>query len=205
MARTKKSLDNVDITDLLKDLNKEFSTTETLPRVKSELLSLDIVLGGQGIPLGKTIEIASASGVGKSTLLLHVSRNLCRQGYRVVWLDTEYATDDELLRKMGLMDYKDDLFNIFQVGTFEEVEKILDTLMPTGQVQFIVLDSLANLTSAANLASTVYNKDIAKSVENKQVAGDARSQTMFMKKYKTMCAKNNITMFFVNQLITFRS
>lgn len=203
MARSKKSLDNLDIDNLLKDLNKEFSTTESLPRVKSDLLSLDIVLGGQGIPLGKTIEIASASGVGKSTLLLHVSKNLCRKGYRVVWIDTEYATDDELLEKMGLMEFKGNLFNIFPVGTFESVEKILDTLIPTGQVQFVVLDSLANLTSEANLASTVYQKDVAKSVENKQVAGDARSQTLFMKKYKAMCAKNNVTMFFVNQLRQF--
>ena len=204
MARTKKDINDIDINSVLKDLDKSFAPPEQLPRVKSDLLSLDIVLGGQGIPLGKTIEICSASGVGKSTLLLHVSKNLCRQGYHVVWIDTESATDDDLLKKMGLTEYREEgLFNIYQTNTFAGVEKILDTIIPTKQVPFIVLDSLANLTSEANTASTVYQKDKAKSIDNPTVAGDARLQTLFIKKYKNMASMNNVTIFFVNQMRQF--
>lgn len=204
MARTKKSLDNVNIDDILNDLDKEYNSTKPVEWIKSNILSLDIVLGGKGIPRGKMIEIASASGVGKSTLLLHVSRNVCAQGYRVVWIDTEYATDESLLEQMGLTEYKDTgLFNIYQVSTFTKVEKILDTLLPTQQVDFVVIDSLANLTSESQIASTVYQKEVARSIDNLQVAGDARSQTLFMKKYKAMSSENNVTMFFVNQLRQF--
>lgn len=200
----KKSLDSVDIDDIFKELDKEFAPPETLPRVKSDLLSLDIVLGGTGIPLGKTIEIASESGVGKSTLLLHVSKNLCKQGYRVVWIDSEHATDDDLLTKMGLMTYVNSgMFKIYQEDTFAAVEKILDSIIPTGQVPFIVIDSLANITSESKTASTIYDKAVAKSIDNLQVAGDARFQTLFMKKYKSMSSRNNVTIFFVNQIRQF--
>lgn len=200
----KKDLNNINIDDVFKELDKEFAPPETLPRVKSNLLSLDIVLGGTGIPLGKTIEIASESGVGKSTLLLHVSKNLCKQGYRVVWIDSEHATDDDLLTKMGLMTYVNDgMFKIYQEDTFAAIEKILDTIIPTGQVPFIVIDSLANITSESKTASTIYDKAVAKSIDNLQVAGDARFQTLFMKKYKSMSSRNNVTIFFVNQIRQF--
>lgn len=200
MARTKKNLEDINIDDLLNDLDKQYSSTKQLPRIRSNILSLDIVLGGQGIPQGKMIEICSASGVGKSTLMLHASKNLCAQGYRVIWIDTEYATDDELLNKMGLTEYQESgLFKIYRISTFTKVENVLDTLLPTKQVKFVVIDSIANLTSEAQQASTVYQKDIAKSIDIKQVAGDARTQTLFMKKYKAMCSENDVTMFCINQ------
>lgn len=200
----KKDLENIDINEVFKDLDKEFGqSNKPTTRVKSDLLSLDIVLGGNGIPLGKTIEIASESGVGKSTLLLHTSRNLCRQGYRVVWIDAEHATDDEFLDKMGLTEYVESgMFKIYRKDTFASIEKILDTLIPTGQVPFVVIDSLANITSESKILSTAYNKD-AKSIDNLQVAGDARFQTLFMKKYKSMSSEYNTTIFFVNQIRQF--
>lgn len=200
----KKDLNDIDINAIFKDLDKEFGQNNTpTVRVKSDLLSLDIVLGGNGIPLGKTIEIASESGVGKSTLLLHTSRNLCRQGYRVVWIDAEHATDDEFLAKMGLTEYVESgMFKIYRKDTFASIEKILDALIPTGQVPFVVIDSLANITSESKILSTAYNKD-AKSIDNLQVAGDARFQTLFMKKYKSMSSEYNTTIFFVNQIRQF--
>ncbi len=200
----KKDLNDIDINAVFKDLDKEFGQNNTpTVRVKSDLLSLDIVLGGNGIPLGKTIEIASESGVGKSTLLLHTSRNLCRQGYRVVWIDAEHATDDEFLAKMGLTEYVESgMFKIYRKDTFASIEKILDALIPTGQVPFVVIDSLANITSESKILSTAYNKD-AKSIDNLQVAGDARFQTLFMKKYKSMSSEYNTTIFFVNQIRQF--
>ena len=200
----KKDLNDIDINDVFKDLDKEFTQNDTpTTRVKTDLLSFDIVLGGKGVPLGKTIEIASESGVGKSTLLLHTSRNLCRQGYRVLWIDAEHATDDEFLAKMGLTEYVESgMFKIYREDTFAAIEKILDTLLPTGQIPFVVIDSLANITSESKILSTVYNKD-AKSIDNLQVAGDARFQTLFMKKYKSMSSRYNTTIFFVNQIRQF--
>ena len=126
------------------------------------------------------------------------------RSYRVVWIDTESATDDDFLRKMHLMEFKEaGMFKIYQEATFAAVEKILDTLIPTGQIPFIVIDSLANMTSESKVTSTVFDKANAKSIDTNQVAGDARFQTSFMKKYKFMANKYQTTIFFVNQFRQF--
>ena len=153
MARTKKNLEDINRDDLLNDLDKQYSSTRQLPRIRSNILSLDIVLGGQGIPQGKMIEICSASGVGKSTLMLHASKNLCAQGYRVIWIDTEYATDDELLNKMGFTEYQESgLFKIYAVSTIDEGIEVLTGVpagkkdkngkFPAGTVNYLVYEKL---------------------------------------------------------------
>ena len=134
MARTKKNLEDINIDDLLNDLDKQYSSTKQLPRIRSNILSLDIVLGGQGIPQGKMIEICSASGVGKSTLMLHASKNLCAQGYRVIWIDTEYATDDdekkiiETLKIDMISSLSDEVHDDMGFETTQELKEWVDYL-----------------------------------------------------------------------------
>lgn len=219
----KKSASDIELSDVLTTLNKKYSTPSETEFVKTNLLSVDIVLGGKGIPLGKTIDICSESGVGKSTLLLHIANNLCDQGYKCLWLDSECALDDELINGIAnvnknnaslsdeerigpLMRHKEDgdfiVFGEGSCSSFSAVEDILDRIIPTEKVRFIFIDSLTNITSESRLLSTAYDKD-AVSIDKVQVASDARAQSSFMKKYKAMAKRHNVTLFFVSQQRTY--
>lgn len=219
----KKSAKEVTLDAVLSKLDKKYSAPTETTFVKTNLLSVDIVLGGQGIPLGKTIDICSESGLGKSTLLLHIAKNLCDQGYKCLWLDAECALDDDLIngidnlnkdnkdlpeedRKGPLMRHKEDRnFIVYGNGeccSFADVENILDSIIPTEEVKFIFIDSLTNITSEARLMSTAYDSD-AVSIDKVQVASDARAQSSFMKKYKAMAKRHNVTIFFVSQQRTY--
>lgn len=211
---TKKSPEEMSVETLMNKLDKKYSTFKETEFVKSNLLSMDIVMGGKGIPLGKTIDICSESGLGKSTLLLHVAKNLCDQGYKCIWIDSECALDDSILNGIDnpdpknnpvgpLMEHKNDKnFLLYTTSSFAGVEEILDSFMPTKQYQFIFIDSLTNITSESRLSSTVYDKD-AVSIDKVQVASDARLQSLFMKKYKAMSHETGVTIFFVSQQRTY--
>lgn len=211
---TKKSPEEMSVETLMNKLDKKYSTFKETEFVKSNLLSMDIVMGGKGIPLGKTIDICSESGLGKSTLLLHVAKNLCDQGYKCIWIDSECALDDSILNGIDnpdpknhpvgpLMEHKNEKnFLLYTTSSFAGVEEILDSFMPTKQYQFIFIDSLTNITSESRLSSTVYDKD-AVSIDKVQVASDARLQSLFMKKYKAMSHETGVTIFFVSQQRTY--
>lgn len=209
---TKKSPAELSTADCLSRLSKKYSGYTPDEFVKTGLLSVDIVLGGKGIPMGKLIDISSESGLGKSTLLLHVAKSLCDQGYKCVWIDSECALTDSILNGIDnatnapvgpLMKYKEDeMFQVFTVSSYAAVEEILDMLIPQGDFKFYFIDSLTNITSEAFLKSTVYDKD-AKSVDSVTVAEDARVQSKFMKKVKVFAHQYMATIFFVSQQRTY--
>lgn len=209
---TKKSPTEISLEECITRLDKKYSSYESDEFVKTGLLSVDIVLGGNGIPMGKLIDVSSESGLGKSTLLLHIAKCLCDQGHRCVWIDAECALSDSILNGIDnadnkpvgpLMKYKEEgMFQIFTVSSYAAVEEILDMLIPQGDFKFYFIDSLTNITSEAFLKSTVYDKD-AKSVDSVTVAEDARVQSKFMKKVKVMAHDNRATIFFVSQQRTY--
>lgn len=209
---TKKSPAELSTEECLSRLSKKYSGYTPDEFVKTGLLSVDIVLGGKGIPMGKLIDVSSESGLGKSTLLLHIAKSLCDQGHKCVWIDSECALSDSILNGIDnanndpvgpLMKYKDEgMFEIFTVSSYAAVEEILDMLMPQGDFKFYFIDSLTNITSEAFLKSTVYDKD-AKSVDSVTVAEDARVQSKFMKKVKVFAKQYMATIFFVSQQRTY--
>lgn len=209
---TKKSPAELSTEECLSRLSRKYSGYTPDEFVKTGLLSVDIVLGGKGIPMGKLIDVSSESGLGKSTLLLHIAKSLCDQGHKCVWIDSECALSDSILNGIDnannapvgpLMKYKDEgMFEIFTVSSYAAVEEILDMLMPQGDFKFYFIDSLTNITSEAFLKSTVYDKD-AKSVDSVTVAEDARVQSKFMKKVKVFAKQYMATIFFVSQQRTY--
>ena len=209
---TKKSPNEISTEECLSRLDKKYSGYTPDEFVKTGLLSVDIVLGGKGIPMGKLIDVSSESGLGKSTLLLHVAKSLCDQGYKCVWIDSECALSDSILNGIDnadnsavgpLMKYKNEnIFKIYTVSSYAGVEEILDMLIPQGDFKFYFIDSLTNITSEAFLKSTVYEKD-AKSVDSVTVAEDARVQSKFMKKVKVAAHMYGATIFFVSQQRTY--
>jgi len=200
MAKKSENLEEVDIDAIFDKLDKSFGTYEETKYVKTGLLPFDMVLGSKGIPLGKMIELASESGLGKSTIMMQVCKKLCDQGYQCLWIDSEYASDTDILGKMGLLEHiNSGKFRFYQKNTFSEIEEILDPVLPTKKVHFVVIDSLTNITSLSRVQSTTYNKE-AVSVDKALMASDARLQSVFLKKYKRMVAEAGCTMFFINQM-----
>jgi len=192
-----------DLTSKLLELNKQYDAFKPDEFIKTDIMSLDIVLGGQGIPRGKFIEICSPSGLGKSTLLLHASRNLCEKGYKILWIDAEGATTESILDGVGLTDYvmteenPEGNFIIYKACLYGQVEKILDTVLDTGEIDFVMVDSLTAIIPDS-LGESVEEKT-AMSIVARQPGFNAQIQTKFLQKYTTNKINQKVTFIFVNQ------
>ncbi|MDW8364545.1 MAG: ATPase domain-containing protein, partial [Abditibacteriales bacterium] len=111
-------------------------------------LALDIALGIGGIPRGRIVEVFGPEGSGKTTLTLHVLAEAQRQGGTVAFIDVEHALDPAYARNIGL-----DIDNVYvsQPDTGEEALDIADTLVRSGAIDAVVVDSVAALVPRAEL------------------------------------------------------
>lgn len=123
-----------------------------VPVIPTGLLSLDIALGIGGLPKGRLVEIAGEEGVGKSTLALHVVSEAQRLGGVCAYIDTENALDPAYARALGV-DTEALLFS--QPGTGEDALNLVDSLVDTGGVSVIVVDSVAALVPKAELEGDI--------------------------------------------------
>lgn len=163
------------------------SNTEFYP---SGSAIFDAVLGG-GIPKGVYIEIASKSGLGKSTAVLHFCKTICNQGKKAVYLDFEQGVNQSQLEGIGLSEHLGENFFLFQPVTFADGEEIIDNLAKEDELAYIVIDSVT-----AMLPSEL--QDL--SVKDVRPGLHARLSSTFLKKYKSLARKRNITFLFVNQM-----
>ena len=111
-------------------------------------LSLDLALGAGGFPRGRIIEIFGPEGSGKTTLALHAVREAQKRGGRAAFIDAEHALDPEYAKKIGV---KIDELLISQPDSGEEALNILETLVRSGGIDIIVVDSVAALTPRAEI------------------------------------------------------
>ena len=111
-------------------------------------LSLDIALGIGGLPKGRIIEIFGPESSGKTTLALHVVAEAQKQGGICGFVDAEHAIDPVYARKLGVN--VDELL-ISQPDTGEQALEITDTLVRSGALDVLVVDSVAALTPRAEL------------------------------------------------------
>jgi RecA/RadA recombinase len=108
---------------------------------------LDLVLGG-GLPSGTYVELASAPGVGKTTMVLYACRRLCDSGHKCVYLDHEQGVNASQLDGIGLTKHlqsgenPDGLFVLLQPCSYEDTEEILDVLLLDPTVVLVVIDSI---------------------------------------------------------------
>lgn len=199
-------------------LNKSFKSFKETTYVPTGSLIMDIVMGG-GLPEGKMIEMASDSGIGKTTITLSMCKNILMQGKKVVYLDHEGAVSTSQLegifgknKETGNYYYKEWLWNednpegnffLFQVTTYSESEAVLNQLLGTGEIAVVVIDSVTAMVADEYLED-VENPDAGdgKQITDQRPAVDARLLGKFLKKFKAVCTKYNTTMILINQLRT---
>ena len=151
-------------------------------------IALDIALGIGGIPKGRVVEIYGPESSGKTTLTLHAIANCQRAGGIAAFIDAEHALDPVYAKKLGVA--LDDLL-ISQPDTGEQALEITDTLVRSGGVDIVVVDSVAALTPKAELEGEMGD----------QLPGlQARLMSQALRKLTGAVARSNTTLLFTNQL-----
>lgn len=155
--------------------------------VSSGSLGLDIALGVGGYPRGRIIEIFGPEASGKTTLALHVIAEAHKKGGIAAFVDAEHALDPNYAQNLGVK--IDDLL-ISQPDFGEQALEIVDTLVRSGAVDVIVLDSVAALTPRA---------EIEGEMGDAHVGLQARLMSQALRKITATVSRSNTLVIFVNQ------
>ena len=156
--------------------------------VSTGSLGLDIALGIGGLPKGRIIEIYGPESSGKTTLALQTLAECQKRGGICAFVDAEHALDPVYARKLGVN--VDDLL-ISQPDTGEQALEIADTLVRSGAVEVLVIDSVAALTPKAELEG-----EMGDSLPGLQ----ARLMSQAMRKLTGSISKTNCMVIFINQI-----
>ncbi|MDA3857333.1 MAG: recombinase RecA [Roseovarius sp.] len=151
-------------------------------------LGLDIALGIGGIPKGRIIEVYGPESSGKTTLTLHCVAEEQKKGGICAFVDAEHALDPVYARKLGVN--LDDLL-ISQPDTGEQALEIVDTLVRSGAVSMVVVDSVAALTPKAELEGDMGEH---------QMGAQARLMSQAMRKLTASIGRSNCMVIFINQI-----
>jgi recombination protein RecA len=187
-----------DIEKLLGDIQDKFGEGMIMklgdvPKVNVESIpsgsiSLDIALGIGGIPRGRIIEVYGPESSGKTTLTLHIVANAQRKGGVAAFIDAEHALDPEYAKKIGV-EIKDLL--ISQPDTGEQALDIVETLVRSGSVDVIVVDSVAALVPRAEIEGEMGDQHVGR---------QARLMSQALRKLTAIIARSNATVIFINQI-----
>ncbi|MEK7482220.1 MAG: recombinase RecA [Patescibacteria group bacterium] len=150
-------------------------------------ISLDAALGVGGVPRGRIVEIFGAESTGKSTLALHLCAQAQMKGGVAAFIDAEHALDVDYARKIGVK--VDDLL-ISQPDSGEQALQIVESLVRSGALDLIVIDSVAALTPKAEIAGEIGDQHIGL---------QARLMSQAMRKLTAITAKTKTIVVFLNQ------
>lgn len=156
--------------------------------ISTGCLTLDIALGIGGIPKGRIIEIYGPESSGKTTVALHCVAEVQKEGGTAAFVDAEHALDPVYASKLGVN--LDDLY-ISQPDSGEQALEITETLIRSGAIDIIVIDSVAALTPQAEL-----DGDMGDS----HVGMQARLMSQALRKITAASSKSKCTIIFINQL-----
>ncbi|SHI72096.1 recombination protein RecA [Ruegeria lacuscaerulensis ITI-1157] len=151
-------------------------------------LGLDIALGIGGLPMGRIVEIYGPESSGKTTLTLHCIAEQQKRGGVCAFVDAEHALDPQYARKLGVD--LDELL-ISQPDTGEQALEITDTLVRSGAVNMVVVDSVAALTPKSELEGDMGDSS---------VGVQARLMSQAMRKLTGSIARSNCMVIFINQI-----
>ena len=151
-------------------------------------LGLDLALGIGGLPRGRVIEIFGPESSGKTTLALHVVAEVQKGGGVAAFVDAEHALDPSYAQKLGVN--LDDLL-VSQPDTGEQALEITDTLVRSGAVEIIVIDSVAALTPKAEIEG-----EMGDSLPGLQ----ARLMSQALRKLTASISKSKCIVIFINQI-----
>ncbi len=159
-----------------------------IPAISTGSLGLDIALGVGGVPRGRIIEIYGPESSGKTTLALHIIAEAQKAGGQAAFIDAEHALDVTYARKLGVR--TDDLL-ISQPDTGEQALEITETLVRSGAIDVIIVDSVAALTPRA---------EIEGEMGDAHMGLQARLMSQALRKLTGAISKSNTTLIFINQI-----
>ena len=159
-----------------------------VPAISTGSLSLDIALGTFGVPRGRVIEIYGPESGGKTTLALHIVAEAQKKDGIAAYIDAEHALDVTYAKKIGVN--TDDLL-ISQPDTGEQALEIAETLVRSGALDVLVVDSVAALVPKAELEGEMGDA---------QMGLQARLMSQALRKLTGSISKSKTTVIFINQL-----
>jgi recombination protein RecA len=162
--------------------------TPKLSGIPTGSLSLDIALGGFGVPRGRIVEIFGPESSGKTTLTLHVVGQAQKEGGIAAFIDAEHALDPSWAKRLGV-----DLESLLvsQPGSGEEAMQITEMLVKSNAVDVIVVDSVAAL---------VPEKELKGEIGDSHVGLQARLMSQALRKLTGAIAKSKTCVIFINQI-----
>jgi recombination protein RecA len=163
-------------------------TNEQIEVISSGSLGLDLALGIGGLPRGRVIEIYGPESSGKTTLALHAIAEAQKRGGVCAFIDAEHALDPTYARKLGV-----DVDNLLisQPDTGEQGLEIADTLVRSGSIDVLVIDSVAALVPRAELEGEMGDS---------HVGLHARLMSQALRKITGSVSRSNTMLIFLNQI-----
>ena len=162
--------------------------TNVVPAISTGAISLDLALGGGGIPRGRVVEIFGPESSGKTTLTLHIIANAQKAGGVAAFIDAEHALDPTWSRKLGVN--LEDLL-VSQPDTGEQALEICEMLVRSNAIDVIVIDSVAALIPRA---------EIEGEMGDSHVGLQARLMSQALRKLTGAINRSNTCVIFINQI-----
>lgn len=191
-------IENKNIKSALNEIEKKFGKESIMvlgdiPNADVEVFSsgsilLDNALGINGLPKGKIIEIYGPESSGKTTLTLHAIAEVQKNGGIAAFIDAEHSIDPQYAANIGV-----DIDNLIlsQPDSGEQALEIVDILAKSGNVDLIVVDSVAALVPEAELNGEM---------KDQQIGAQARLMSKALRKITGNLNKNQTTIIFINQI-----
>jgi recombination protein RecA len=186
------------ITEAIRAIHKQFgsgsimrldgSQVQQVDVIPTGSIALDVALGCGGLPRGRIVEIYGPESSGKTTLTLHAIAEAQRAGGVCAFIDAEHALDTEYARRLGV-DLEDLL--VSQPDCGEQALEITDTLVRTGAIDLIVVDSVAALTPRA---------EIEGEMGDAHMGLQARLMSQALRKLTGQISRTRTVLIFINQL-----
>jgi len=193
----KKNKEKKNVEDVLEEIRGKFGEgaimrlRETkvvkVESIPTGSLSLDLALGIGGVPKGRITEIFGPESSGKTTLALHILSEVQKRNGQAAFIDAEHALDPEYAERIGVK-IKDLL--ISQPDSGEQALQILETLIRSGKIDAIVVDSVAALTPKS---------EIAGEMGEFQIGLQARLMSQALRKLASIVSKTKTAVIFINQ------
>ncbi len=161
---------------------------DDIPVISTGSLSLDLALGVGGLPRGRVVEIFGPESSGKTTLCLHAIAEAQKAGGTAAFVDAEHALDTTYAKKLGVQ--TDDLL-VAQPDTGEQALEIVETLVRSGAIDIIVIDSVAALVPRA---------EIEGEMGDSHMGLQARLMSQALRKLTAAISKSMTTVVFINQI-----
>lgn len=197
-ARAEKSESKIDIGNTLREIKTKFGDDSIMmlgdkPHVDIDSiptgsLGLDAALGVGGLPRGRIIEIFGPESSGKTTLSLHVVAEAQKKGGICAFIDAEHSMDPEYAKRLGV---KIDQLLISQPDNGEQALEIVDSLVRSGKLDVIVIDSVAALTPKDEIEGDMGATHVGK---------QARLMSQALRKLTAIVAKSKTIVIFLNQI-----